>query len=147
MRRFYCYTVHSIASSLMGELEAVWKEWKEILRQRSLWFEGAVLNAFQQQDGAEKRKELSKAFLGLKDCQVKDEVQECRRAVERETASSLQNELEMVKCKLEGNVTRVAMENARQVETIHCVCVCVCACVWSITLSHTMNRSAFHVPP
>lgn len=128
-----CCSHYSLASSLMAELEVVWKEWKEVLKQKTLWFEGEVLNALQQ-DGAERKKELTKAFQGLKEYQVKDKVQDRRRAAEKETASSIQNELEMTRCKLEGNVTRLAMENARQVKTMHaCVCnmfVVRCVCVY-----------------
>ena len=127
MAQSYSILHYSLASCLLGELEVVWKEWMEGLKRKALRFEGEVSNAIQ--GGRGMKKELSKVLQGTKEYQVKNEVLNSRRVAERETARSIQKELERAKCKLEGNVTRLAMENARQVKAGSvCVCVCVRVC-------------------
>ena len=126
MAQSYSILHYSLASCLLGELEVVWKEWLEGLKRKALWFEGELSNA--NQDGRGMKKELSKVLQGAKEYQVKNEVLDSRCVAERETARSIEKELERAKCKLEGNVTRLAMKNARQVKG-GSVCACMCACV------------------
>ena len=122
----------------------VWKAWMEGLKRKALWFEGEVSNAIQ--GGRGMKKELSKVLQGTKEYQVKNEVLNSRRVAERETARSIQKELERAKCKLEGNVTRLAMENARQVKA-GSVCVCVCVCVCAMIVVTCMKVHLYYVMP
>ena len=148
MAQSYSILHYSLASCLLGELEVVWKEWLEGLKRKALWFEGELSNA--NQDGRGMKKELSKVLQGAKEYQVKNEVLDSRCVAERETARSIEKELERAKCKLEGNVTRLAMENARQVKGGSvCVRVCVRACVCAMIVVTCMKVHQYYyvMPP
>ena len=142
MVQSYSILHYSLASCLLGELEVLWREWMEGLKRKALWFEGEVSNAIQ--GGRGMKKELSKVLQGTKEYQVKNEVLDSRRAAERETARSIQKELERAKCKLEGNVTRLAMENARQVKAGS---ACVCVCNNCSHMYESMVRLYYVMPP